>query len=58
MIDLQLKDLKLVLEAAGQAGVKLETVSYVTELFGKLRSQGRGRDGTQALFEIVKSTSV
>jgi 3-hydroxyisobutyrate dehydrogenase len=58
MVDLQYKDLRLVLEAARQAGVRLETVSRVTESFGKLRSLGRGRDGTQALFEVVKSAPV
>jgi hypothetical protein len=30
----------------------------VTELFAKARDWGRGRDGTQALFEIVKSASI
>jgi 3-hydroxyisobutyrate dehydrogenase len=58
MIDLQYKDLRLVLEAAANAGVKLETTSRVTELFAKARDQGRGREGTQALFEIVKSASI
>jgi 3-hydroxyisobutyrate dehydrogenase len=55
MIDLQYKDLRLVLEAAAQAGVKLETTTRVTELFAKAREQGRGRQGTQALFKMIQS---
>ena len=58
MIDLQLKDLRLVLEAAAQAGVRLQTTERVTDLFAKARDWGRGREGTQALFAIVKSASV
>jgi 3-hydroxyisobutyrate dehydrogenase len=57
MIDLQYKDLRLVLEAAAEAGVKLETTKRVTDLFSKARDWGRGREGTQALFEIVKSAA-
>jgi 3-hydroxyisobutyrate dehydrogenase-like beta-hydroxyacid dehydrogenase len=55
MIDLQFKDLRLVLEAAQQAGVQLETTTRVTQLFETAREQGRGREGTQALFAIVKA---
>jgi 3-hydroxyisobutyrate dehydrogenase len=58
MIDLQHKDLRLVLEAAADAGLKLQTTQRVTKLFEEAMKQGRGRDGTQALFEIVKSSSV
>jgi 3-hydroxyisobutyrate dehydrogenase len=58
MIDLQFKDLRLVLEAAAEAGVQLETTRRVTQLFSMARDWGRGREGTQALFEIVKSASV
>ena len=56
MIDLQYKDLRLVLEAAAQAGVKLETTARVTSLFDLARKQGLGREGTQALFKIVKGS--
>jgi 3-hydroxyisobutyrate dehydrogenase len=54
MIDLQHKDLRLVLEAAANAGVKLPTAEHVTELFAEARKDGRGKQGTQALFEIVR----
>ena len=55
MIDLQYKDLRLVLEAAASAGVKLETANRVTELFAAARERGLGREGTQALFKMVQS---
>lgn len=58
MIDLQHKDLRLVLEAAAHAGVKLPTAEHVTRLFAEARSLGRGKEGTQALFEMVKKHSV
>jgi 3-hydroxyisobutyrate dehydrogenase len=57
MIDLQAKDLRLVREAADVAGVALPTVAHVAELFDQLRAQGRGRDGTQALFDAVRQAS-
>jgi 3-hydroxyisobutyrate dehydrogenase len=55
MIDLQHKDLRLVLEAAASAKVNLQTTHRVTELFAEAQKQGKGRLGTQALFEIVKN---
>ena len=57
MIDLQHKDLRLVLEAAADAGLKLQTTQRVTDLFARAQQEGRGRDGTQALFEIVRESS-
>jgi 3-hydroxyisobutyrate dehydrogenase len=57
MIDLQHKDLRLVLEAAAGAGLNLQTTQRVTKLFEEAMKQGRGRDGTQALFEIVQKAS-
>jgi 3-hydroxyisobutyrate dehydrogenase len=54
MIDLQSKDLRLVLESAVAAGLKLETTERVARLFEQARSQGGGREGTQALFKIVQ----
>jgi 3-hydroxyisobutyrate dehydrogenase len=55
MIDLQHKDLRLVLEAAAEAQVKLITTERVTKLFETAQKQGRGREGTQALYEIVRA---
>src|SRR4051812_37022056 len=56
MIDLQVKDLRLVLEAASELGMDPAAVSLVKRLFERAQSQGRGRDGTQALFEMVDQT--
>jgi 3-hydroxyisobutyrate dehydrogenase len=50
MIDLQQKDLRLVLQAAERARLKLPATTLVHELFKQLQSAGRGKDGTQALF--------
>ena len=58
MVDLQAKDLRLVREAATDAGVSLATVDRVAELFDLLRRDGRGRDGTQALYDAVRSKTV
>jgi 3-hydroxyisobutyrate dehydrogenase len=56
MIDLQVKDLRLVLEAAHELGLTPAAVSLVQRLFERAQQQGRGRDGTQALFEMVEQT--
>jgi 3-hydroxyisobutyrate dehydrogenase len=54
MIDLQLKDLRLVHEAAKDAGVDLAAANLVTERFQQAQRDGHGRDGTQALFDAVR----
>jgi 3-hydroxyisobutyrate dehydrogenase-like beta-hydroxyacid dehydrogenase len=54
MVDLQRKDLRLVLAAADEAGVDLKAVARVNGLFDQLSSEGRGRDGTQALYDMVR----
>ena len=56
MIDLQVKDLRLVLEAAHELGLSPAAVALVQRLFERAQSQGRGRQGTQALFEMVEQT--
>lgn len=53
MIDLQQKDLRLVEEAMHEAGIHLQTVPLVRKLFAEAQQQGRGREGTQALYAIV-----
>jgi 3-hydroxyisobutyrate dehydrogenase len=53
MIDLQHKDLRLVLEAARDAGLNLTATGLVADLFNQARNQGLGREGTQALFKMV-----
>ena len=54
MIDLQVKDLRLVLEAAHELGLEPAAVVLVKHLFEKAQAQGRGRDGTQSLFDMVE----
>jgi 3-hydroxyisobutyrate dehydrogenase len=54
MIDLQVKDLRLVLEAAQELGLKPAAVGLVKRLFEAAQAQGRGREGTQALFAMVE----
>lgn len=54
-VDLQLKDLRLVMELAKSIGQPLPGTALVQELLSKLAAQGRGQDGTQALFEVIES---
>ena len=57
MIDLMQKDLKLVMNAAHEAGVCLPASSLVHHLFTSAQSAGRGKEGTQALFAVVERMS-
>lgn len=54
MVDLQLKDLKLVLELAKQIDQPLPGVALATELMTMLQKQGRGKDGAHALIDIIR----
>ena len=54
MIDLQVKDLRLVMEAADELGMTPAAVKLVKRLFETAQAQGRGREGTQALFAVVE----
>ncbi len=54
MVDLQQKDLRLVMEYAEQLKQPLPGTALVRQLFTALQAQGRGRDGTQALIEIIR----
>ena len=53
-IDLQVKDLRLVLEAAHELGMEPAAVAMVKRLFEAAQAQGRGGEGTQALFAMVE----
>jgi 3-hydroxyisobutyrate dehydrogenase len=53
MIDLQAKDLRLVLEAARSSGRRLQGVELVHELFERAQAGGSGREGTQGLYKVV-----
>jgi 3-hydroxyisobutyrate dehydrogenase len=54
MVDLQVKDLRLVLEYAEKIGQPLPGVAMIKELFTVLQAQGRGRDGTQSLYDVIR----
>lgn len=54
MVDLQIKDLNLVLDCARRIGQPLPATALAKELLGVLSARGRGRDGTQALFEAIE----
>lgn len=53
MIDLQQKDLRLVLEAAEELHLPLPALSYVHQLYKSNQSNGEGKEGTQALYKSV-----
>lgn len=54
MVDLQQKDLRLVLEYAEQLKLPLPGVALAKQLLAVLQAQGRGRDGTQALIDVIR----
>jgi 3-hydroxyisobutyrate dehydrogenase len=53
MIDLMQKDLRLVLEAAGSANAAIPGTSIVHQFFNSAQALGLGREGTQALAEVI-----
>jgi 3-hydroxyisobutyrate dehydrogenase len=55
MVDLQQKDLRLVLQAAAQSHTPVLAASLVHQLFAAAQAAGHGRDGTQALFTVLES---
>ena len=54
MVDLQLKDLKLVLEYARTINQPLPGVALAEQLLSVLKAKGRGKDGTQALIDVIR----
>jgi 3-hydroxyisobutyrate dehydrogenase len=57
MIKLQQKDLRLVAEAAEEIGLNLTALAHVHALFDLAGQEGRGGQGTQALFAMVEKMS-
>ena len=53
-IDLQQKDLRLVLEAADDLGVPVPGVSLVFQLYRSLQAQGLGSEGNHALVKALE----
>lgn len=56
-IDLQQKDLRLVLEAADQIGLPLMATSLVFQMYRSLQSQGLGGEGNHALVKALEGMS-
>jgi 2-hydroxy-3-oxopropionate reductase len=56
-IDLQQKDLRLVLDAADELGVPLPGTSLVFQLYRALQSQGLGAEGNHALVKSLETMS-
>jgi len=54
MVDLQQKDLRLVLEYADQLKLPLPGVALAKQLLTALQARGRGSDGTQALVDVIR----
>jgi 3-hydroxyisobutyrate dehydrogenase len=53
-IDLQQKDLRLVLESADELGVPIPVTSIVFQLYRTLQAQGLGSDGNHALVKALE----
>ena len=54
MIDLQQKDLRLVLEAASKMNLPIPALSLVHQFYHGNQAHGEGTEGTQALYKSVK----
>ena len=54
-IDLQQKDLRLVLEAADELGIPLPGVALVFQLYRSLQAQGLGAEGNHALVKALEN---
>lgn len=53
-IDLQQKDLRLVLQSAEESQTSLPGASLVHQLFSAAQASGQGRSGTQALYTVLE----
>lgn len=56
-IDLKLKDLRLVNEAAFELGVPLPATALATQLYLEARAHGEGSNGNQALYRVYDRLS-
>ena len=54
MVELQQKDLRLVLQEANRLKLALPTISLVHHLFHALETRGVGGEGTQALVKVLE----
>ena len=58
MIDLQLKDLRLAMDAAGEMEIALPALTLVHELFLLNKEHREGAEGTQALIKAIARLSI
>ncbi|MDZ4717885.1 MAG: NAD(P)-dependent oxidoreductase, partial [Roseiflexaceae bacterium] len=56
-IDLQTKDIRLVMDAADEMGVPLPTTAYIMQLYRTLQNQGLGLEGNHALVKALEQLS-
>jgi 3-hydroxyisobutyrate dehydrogenase len=56
-IDLQTKDIRLVMDAADDLGVPLPTTAYILQLYRTLQAQGLGAEGNHALVKALEQLS-
>jgi 3-hydroxyisobutyrate dehydrogenase len=54
MVDLQQKDLRLVMEAADELNIPLPGTAMVHQFLSALQRDGAGREGTQALIKVIE----
>ncbi len=54
MIDLQQKDLDLVLEYARELGLPLLATGMISQFYARLQHEGKGRLGNHALIQAVE----
>jgi 3-hydroxyisobutyrate dehydrogenase len=57
MIDLQQKDLRIVLDSADQLGAPLPTTSLIFNFYRTLQAQGLGEEGNHALIKALEHLS-
>ncbi|CAN5413473.1 NAD(P)-dependent oxidoreductase [soil metagenome] len=54
MVDLQQKDLRLVMQTAESENLSLPATSLVHQLFSAAQAAGHGKDGTQSLYTVLE----
>ncbi len=57
MIDLQTKDIRLVMDAADKIGVPLPSTAIIFQLYRTLQQQGLGAEGNHALIKALEKLS-
>ena len=57
MIDLQTKDIRLVMDAADKVGVPLPSTAIIFQFYRSLQQQGLGKEGNHALIKALEKLS-